>query len=89
MAKSLDYEFICPICHDILQEPFLTECCGQHEGQHFCAGCITNSKRRLNNYCPCCRHEPVNGIIDKHFRRRLKDVLKDMNLLNIGIVSDQ
>ena len=66
-------EFICPICLTILQEPFLTECCGQH----LCAGCVANVKKRFNE-CPICRHEPLNGMIDKHFRRRLKDELKDM-----------
>jgi len=81
MATSLalddNEEFTCPICLNILQEPFLTECCGQH----FCADCIASAKRRVNR-CPYCQHEPLNGMIDKHFRRRLKDELKDINLIN-------
>ena len=74
-ASSVEFnhnqEFTCPVCLNILQEPFLTECCGQH----LCAGCVANVKRRFKE-CPVCRHEPLNGMIDKHFRRWLNDKLK-------------
>ena len=65
-------DFCCPICCDVLREPFLTECCGQH----FCSDCIAKAKRKVNR-CPYCQQEPLNGIIDKYFRRQLKDVTND------------
>ena len=76
MATSTDHlfdynseDYYCPICCEVLQEPFLTECCGQH----FCADCIDKAKRKVDS-CPYCRTEPVNGIIDKHFNRCVREI---------------
>lgn len=64
-----DEDYMCPICCDILQEPYLTECCGQH----FCADCIAKAKRRVDR-CPYCQTEPLTGMTDKHFNRRLREI---------------
>ena len=62
-----DENYSCPICFDILQEPYLTECCGQH----FCADCIAKVKQRVDR-CPYCQTEPLIGITNKNFKRHLR-----------------
>ena len=59
----------CPICLDLLKDPFLTECCGHH----FCNKCI-NSVQQQKNECPLCKECPIKGIIDKRFKRELNEV---------------
>ena len=49
-------EFNCPICLGILQEPYLTACCGNH----FCEACIEKVKEGANK-CPLCQETPLNG----------------------------
>ena len=41
-------DFKCPICLDILQEPHLTTCCGNH---HLCKVCMDTMKKS-NGKCP-------------------------------------
>ena len=62
-------EFICPICLGILQEPYLTACCGNH----FCEACIEKVKKGANK-CPLCQEKPLNGIINKNLRRKLNEL---------------
>ena len=58
----------CPVCLELLKDPFLTECCGHH----FCTTCI-NSVQRQHNVCPLCKTSPIKGIIDKRFKRELNE----------------
>jgi len=62
-------DFNCPICLGILQEPYLTACCGNH----FCEVCIDNVKEG-NNKCPLCQTMPFNGVINKHFKRKINEL---------------
>ena len=62
-------EFNCPICLGILQEPYLTACCGNH----FCEACIEKVKEGANK-CPLCQETPLNGIINKGLRRKLNEL---------------
>jgi len=64
------HDFKCPICLGVLKEPFLTSCCGNH----FCKPCIVSVKKDSSK-CPLCKATPLNGIINKHFKRSL-DQLK-------------
>ena len=62
-------EFNCPICLGILQEPYLTACCGNH----FCEACVGKVKEGANK-CPLCQETPLNGIINKSLRRKLNEL---------------
>ena len=50
-------EYYCPICLGILQEPYLTACCGNH----FCEACIKKVKEGASK-CPLCKETPLNGM---------------------------
>jgi len=50
-------DFTCPICLEVLDDPFLTDCCGHR----FCCKCIDSAKRRKNE-CPLCKAQPVDGV---------------------------
>ena len=58
----------CPVCLELLKDPFLTECCGHH----FCDRCINNVKQQ-QNVCPMCKAYPIKGIIDKRFKREISE----------------
>ena len=68
--EPLEDDFKCPICHETLQEPHLTTCCGTH---HLCKVCMENVKS-ANGRCPFCRKKPFTGFIDKRFERQLNEL---------------
>ena len=72
--KGVDYEFIdetkknledlvCPICHEILNDPLITNC-----GHLFCGRCLQQSGSRVKN-CPVCRQEYTSMNDQFHARR--------------------
>ena len=63
-------DFSCPVCLSILQEPFLTICCGGH----FCEACVQKVKEQ-HNECPLCKESPLNAVIDKYFKRQLNQLV--------------
>ena len=68
--KPLEDDFKCPICFEILQEPHLTTCCGNH---HLCKVCMENVKEAKGG-CPFCQQKPFDGFIDKRFERQLNEL---------------
>ena len=68
--EPLEDDFKCPICYEILQEPHLTTCCGNH---HLCKGCMENIKR-ANGRCSFCQQKPFDVFIDKRFERQLNEL---------------
>ena len=74
--KAIDFvnlpseEFNCPICLGILQDPYLTACCGNHS---VCEACIDNVKKN-NDKCPLCQAKPLNRVVNKHFKRKLNQL---------------
>ena len=63
-------EYICPICLDVIQEPYLTTCCGNH----FCQTCIQEVEKTKNPRCPLCNETPFKSFINKHFLRQLNQL---------------
>ena len=61
-----DSEFDCSICREVLHEPNLTSCCGNH----LCQACIEPliCARRP---CPKCGSEAFTTILDKSVRRKI------------------
>ena len=75
--SSREYEFVertsrdveCPICFQVVWNPFLTACCGNH----LCEACVEATKEK-NNQCPFCNKEPISGIIDKKLQRQINEL---------------
>ena len=62
-------EFECTICLNILKEPHLNNCCGQH----FCQQCI---QRIIDDQkpCPLCNKADFVVILDKKTERKILDL---------------
>lgn len=92
--EDRDTELLCPICLDIMNEPYITTC-----GHSFCHGCIVKSLEQAPK-CPKCscpldnggRNQPVipnatlNALIARQKRRAAEQkdgslLLKDFNSL--------
>ena len=54
-------DIVCPICLDILVEPYQLTCCGQH----LCKGC----GQEITEVCPLCRANRYQMMPDKYFER--------------------
>lgn len=39
----------CPVCKEVLKEPFVTDC-----GHTFCHACINHHLQTTSQRCPCC-----------------------------------
>ena len=66
-------ELICQICYNVLQEPHVTDCCGQH----FCKCCLDSS---VNEYtrikaCPHCRERNYKHLIYKPYQRKINELI--------------
>ena len=78
-AGGYDYElvctsgqerYICWICHNLLREPTLTSCCGQH----YCWTCLqTWLEQRGHKQCPQCRKE-FNYMVNQERNRDVLDL---------------
>lgn len=64
-GRSEDY--FCPVCLEVLLEPFQFLCCGNHA----CGTCSGRLIATPNGLCPVCR-EKLNGATeDKHYKRKI------------------
>ena len=61
-------EFFCPVTLELLQEPFLTVCCGNHLSKE-----AANQLQREQKPCPLCK-EQLQAVPDKFFRRKVKEL---------------
>ena len=62
-------DFDCPVCLQVVWNPFLTACCGNH----FCDACVKSTKEK-NDQSPFCYEKPIIGIIDKKFQRQINEL---------------
>lgn len=62
--KELQSE--CPICLQVLSEPYQATCCGNS----FCKSCIERQKNN-NGLCPTCNQDDYNIFPDKRLQRSL------------------
>ena len=62
-------DYICQICMKVLQEPHVTECCGQH----FCKGCLEKwfEKNHGDKVCPHCKEADIVHILYKPLQRKI------------------
>ena len=68
-VEQTSKDFDCPICFQVLRNPFLTACCGNH----FCDTCVTSTKEK-SDQCPFCSEKPISGITDKKFQRQINEL---------------
>ena len=61
-------DFFCPVTLEVLQEPFLTVCCGNHLSQE-----AANQLQRDQKPCPLCK-QPLQAVPDKYFQRKVWDL---------------
>ena len=59
-------DFYCPVTLDLLQEPFLTACFGNHLSQE----AVT---RLQGQPCPVCKERNLSTFPDKYFKRRINE----------------
>ena len=57
-------EFICPVSLDVLVDPYLTACCGNHLSQE-------TYQRLQGKPCPVCREENLTAVLDKSVKRKV------------------
>ena len=58
----------CPICLQILREPYIVDCCGYS----FCAACIERVGRD-GKPCPHCNHPGYTTLVNKGLKRALNE----------------
>ena len=61
-------EYLCMVCAKVLNEPQLTDCCGQH----FCQACLEQwFEKQGKKVCPHCRSETFAHMRDLPLKRKL------------------
>ena len=68
-ADKLDGKFYCLVCHNVLRDPILTGCCGQH----YCESCLEQCNSTFyDKKCPHCRQLNYTTLLDKPLQREIK-----------------
>ena len=62
-------DFFCPVTFELLLDPHLTACCGNHLSQR----AVTRLKSE-GKPCPICKEPDLATILDKYHRRRVRVV---------------
>ena len=62
-------ELSCSICLQVLCDPTLTSCCGQH----FCRGCIDRVMAR-GHVCPLCNEKGFQTMLNKEKYRKVREL---------------
>ena len=68
-VEPLDDDYVCRVCLDVLREPHLTVCCGQH----YCKAC-TEKIVKKSLRCPLCNQEDFLAVIDRKVERRIRSL---------------
>ena len=63
------HDFFCPVSLELLLEPQLTSCCGNHLSLD-----VSDRLRRDGKACPMCSAEGWGAVLDKYHRRRVQQV---------------
>ena len=61
-------DFFCPVTLEVLREPFLTVCCGNHLSEE-----AANQLQRDEKPCPLCKR-PLQAVPDKYFKRKVGEL---------------
>ena len=66
-VEKLSKVFFCPVTFDLLREPYLTQCCGNHLSPLAVA-------TLQGQPCPVCKQPNLNPVHDKFFRRMVREL---------------
>ena len=70
-VKELPDDYLCMICAKVLNEPHLTDCCGQH----FCQACLEQwFRKQAKKICPHCRSESFTHMRYLPLKRKIDDL---------------
>ena len=70
-VKNPPEEYSCLICAKLLDQPHLTDCCGQH----FCQACLKQwFKKQGKKICPHCRSEIFSHMRSLPLKRKIDDL---------------
>ena len=71
-VEKVPARFTCTICANVLKNPHLTECCGQH----YCKTCLTQwlGKSSHRGSCPQCRADRVTHMVNKSLEREIEEL---------------
>ena len=70
-VDKLDPKFYCLVCQDVLRDPQLTGCCGQH----YCASCLEQCERaNYDQRCPHCRTRNYATMPNKQLQREINSL---------------
>ncbi len=67
LVKPAPDRYNCIICSELLVQPVLVSCCGQH----FCEACLTKWQREQGKTCPHCRSKECTYMVNKE---RVRDI---------------
>ena len=59
-------DFFCPVTYNLLLQPHLTSCCGQHLSQE--------AIKKTKKACPLCNEPGWKSMLDKHFQRQVNSL---------------
>ena len=70
-VDKLDPKFYCLVCQDVLCDPQLTGCCGQH----YCASCLEQcDNANYDRRCPHCRTHDYATLPNKPLQREINSL---------------
>ena len=80
-VKKIPDDYQCVICAMVLNEPHLTDCCGQH----FCQACLEQwFEEQAKKICPHCRSETFTHMRYLPLKRKIDDLEVYCPYLNEG-----
>ena len=59
-------DFHCPVTCEVMLQPHLTECCGNHVSKEALLGIEVTTKK-----CPICNSGSLKTMLNKHFQRQI------------------
>ena len=70
-VNDISEEYKCQVCMKLLDEPQLTDCCGQH----FCRACLDQwFQKQGKKQCPHCRSETFSHISYLPLKRKINEL---------------
>lgn len=75
LPEELDFverpleDFFCPVTFELLLDPHLTACCGNHLSQR-----AVSRLKREGKPCPICKEPDLATMLDKFHRRKVRTV---------------
>ena len=75
LPEELDFverpseDFFCPVTFELLLDPHLTACCGNHLSQR-----AVSRLKREGKLCPICKEPDLATMLDKFHRRKVRAV---------------